>query len=192
MIAEPTFRQAPTPFFEEVIARGRAEQVLRDYYGPNYPTIEDQNDPFQQSEPEADMGARVLSPSVVSAPPPIPARVPFELNAAGIYFPEFLVPRDRRGRLRLPERSRARLPSRRPAREPARAPVSEAGRLLGFSPLDLPGPQKQQQLGRVTVAEPTSDPCAVRARDARRRRKKKRDECKRFRTETRKVRICED
>lgn len=64
-----------------------------------------------------------------------------------------------------------------------RAPP-EIGRLTQLKPAPL------QSIGRVTVADPTADPCAVRARDARRKQRQRRKECKRFVTKT--VRVCAD
>lgn len=83
-------------------------------------------------------------------------------------------------------------PSSRP--RPSRAPAPRAQPSLRQleqpgSPLTpvQPGPLG---LGRITVASPTADPCAVRVRDARRKQRERRKECKKFVTKT--IRVCAD
>lgn len=71
------------------------------------------------------------------------------------------------------------VPQARPRQQPARQPIGD--------PLS---PVQQPALGFATVAEPTNDPCAVRARDARRQQRRRRKQCKKFVNKT--IRVCAD
>ena len=76
------------------------------------------------------------------------------------------------------------MPRAQPQPRPAPRPLSP-------QPIGDPlTPVQGQQLGFATVASPDADPCAVRARDARRRQRKKRKECKKF--TYRKIKVCAD
>lgn len=85
------------------------------------------------------------------------------------------VPRPTLGRVTLPRQRLVEIS------DPMRNPIGDP-----LTPIKSPVPGLQP--GRVTVASPTNDPCAVRARDARRRQRARRKQCKKFTTKT--IRVC--
>lgn len=121
------------------------------------------------------------SPRVVSRSIPSPLSNPLLGLGLGLLSSPLFSPPAPRARTSLNRQPSAR---RVEIRDPIRDPIGDP-----FTPLQ-PQPRQQQQIGRLTVAEPTNDPCAVRARDARRRQRQRRKECKRFVTKT--VRVCAD
>lgn len=122
--------------------------------------------------------------SPVPSPPPSPARAPAARPVASPFAnPLFALAGLLPGLVSAPPRARiaprARQPLQRQLTDPINAPIGD--------PLT---PIKAQQVGFATVAEPTNDPCAVRVRDARRRQRAKRKQCKKFTTKT--IRVCAD
>lgn len=83
---------------------------------------------------------------------------------------------------------RQRQPSR--LRQPRPREQTNLRELRNLTPPKNPALGLQpQQLGNITIAEPTSDPCAVRARDARRRQRAKRKKCQKF--VYKRIRVCQ-
>jgi Type IV secretory pathway, VirB10 components len=85
---------------------------------------------------------------------------------------------------------KARTSSPRSLRRQQRRRPAERQQLFERMPIGDPLTPVQPQTLGFTRADPTSDPCAVRARDARRRQRRRRKECKKFTTKT--IRVCAD
>lgn len=113
----------------------------------------------------------VGDPFVVAAPSPTPRYVPRGTPAQPRRLP--LAP-PRFNPARVPRST----PFDRPRTQPRPAQVSNPA---------LGTPLQPQRLGQ-TKAEPSNDPCAVRARDARRKQRRRRKECRRF--VTKEIRVC--